>query len=463
MSCKEDDSSAPTVPTLPKADFSFAIENQGALPATVNFVSSSANATGLSWTFGNGATSTGAKPHAIYTQPGSYRVRLVASNQYGIDTISKVVNLTLPKPVAGFNFTLSEREILPVILQTYNTTVGSDITYSWSFGKENSTETSPTFQFTSGGIYNVKLVATNSGGRDSVVKQIRISPYAQSYTSINGLALNLFAWERDKVTILSRSSDLNRSTMFEWAKVMDSTYNYYATCTGREPSQYGPTYINSHTTIADVPASCGAGCGYLGFTGFEMVNPFFDETYTDIYFNSQFNHLGFYEFGRNFWFYGPMLDYKEQGSFPIAGAFAVFMSYMARDATGVNPSPFAGMTYPQLVAQLTGLIDIYLSNPSLNWGNTLAIDQGVPGTNTNAAGLFCSFLYRLRRDYGGETFVRNVWKYAGQRPNANTTQDAVDNFFLASCAAANKNLTTVFQSWRWPLSENAVQGAGKYP
>jgi hypothetical protein len=139
------------------------------------------------------------------------------------------------------------------------------------------------------------------------------------------------------------------------------------------------------------------------------------------------------------------------------------MSYMARDATGINPAPFAGMTYPQLVAQLTGLIDVYLANPSLNWGNTLAIDKGVPGTNTNAAGLFCSFLYRLRRDYGGEDFVRNIWKQAGLRPNAATTQDAVDNFFLASCAAANKNLTTLFQSWRFPLSEGAIAAASQYP
>ena len=51
----------------------------------------------------------------------------------------------------------------------------------------------------------------------------------------------------------------------------------------------------------------------------------------------------------------------------------------------------------------------------------------------------------------------------GLRPNANTTQDAVDNFFLASCEAANKNLATVFQAWRWPLSTNALTIASQYP
>jgi PKD repeat protein len=43
-----------------------------------------------------------------------------------------------------------------------------------------------------------------------------------------------------------------------------------------------------------------------------------------------------------------------------------------------------------------------------------------------------------------------------------TTQGAVCNFFLASCATANENLMVIFQNWRWPLSANAVAEA-KYP
>jgi PKD repeat protein len=462
LSCKKTDT-ATTTNNKPKADFTFTIKNQGVLPDTVSFSSTATNATSLSWNFDNATTSTIASPQTVYTKTGTYSVKLIASNQYGADSITKPINIKLNKPVAGFNFTTSNLEVLPVTLTTLNTTTGSNVTYSWSFGNGTSTQTTPTNNFTSGGIYNIKLVATNASGSDSLTKQIRISPYPQAYNSINGLTLNLYAWEGTKVMILSRNENLNRASMFHWLKTMDSTYNYYKACTGREPNIHAPTYINNRTTIADVPNTCGAGCGYVGATGIELAFQFFDECYNEINtFNRHF-HLCFYEFGRNFWFYGSKLDYKEAGSFPIAGAYAVFMSYMARDATGINPGPFAGMTYLQLVAQLTGLIDIYLASPSLNWGNTLAIDQGVPGTNTNAAGLFCSFLYRLRRDYGGENFVRNVWKQAGLRPNATTTQDAVDNFFLASCAAANKDLTTVFQSWRFPLSTSAITAASQYP
>jgi hypothetical protein len=139
------------------------------------------------------------------------------------------------------------------------------------------------------------------------------------------------------------------------------------------------------------------------------------------------------------------------------------MSMMARDATGINAAPFAGIPYADDKKRLENLINIYLADTSLNWGNTLGIDRGVPGTNTNAAGLFLSFCLRLKRDYGGEAFVRNIWKQAGLRPDAVTMQDAVDNFFLAACATANKNLTAVFQSWRWPLSEAAMTEAKKFP
>lgn len=42
------------------------------------------------------------------------------------------------------------------------------------------------------------------------------------------------------------------------------------------------------------------------------------------------------------------------------------------------------------------------------YGVFIPIDKG-PQPNTDATGLVCSFVYRLRRDYGDESFVRNFW------------------------------------------------------
>jgi len=295
----------------------------------------------------------------------------------------------------------------------------------------------------------------------SITSRTTTFPYPQTYTSFDLTQLNLFAWKGKKVMILSRNSNLNEMTMRKWLRAMDATYGYYRLCTGREPTPFAPTYIDNHTTIADVPSTCGAGCGYLGFTGIEMQNDYFDIMYYAINNNNEYDQEDFYEFGRNFWFYGDKLAYKEND--PVATGYAVFMRFMAMDAAGVKGAPFGSWSFSTFESKVKNLINSYLADPSLNWANTLGIGQGVPNSELGATDLFASFCFRLRQDFGGDNFVRKVWKKAGLRPNAITTQDAVDNFFLASCAAANKNLTAVFQSWRWPLSANAISQASTYP
>lgn len=388
-------------------------------------------------------------------------MKLVATNAAGSDSITKPVTLALNKPVAGFTFATSDLEVLPVTLTTANTTVGSNVTYKWSFGNDTSTQISPSFNTTTGGIYNVKLVATNSSGTDSVMQQVRISPYPQYYLSFNGVLLNLFAWQGEKVVILSRNQNLSRTTMFKWARAMDATYEYYKLCNGREPVFYSPNYyLNYRSTIADVSSTCGAGCGFLGFTGIEVQSTFFDIGYNAINNSDQFDQALFYEFGRNFWFCGNKLAYKAND--PITTGYAVFMRFMAMNATGVNGALFGNLSYNDFQQSVIDLVDLYLANTSLDWDNTLGAGLGIPGGFGGATDLFASFCFRLRRDYGGATFVENIWKEASLRPDAVTTQDAVDNFFLAACAAADKNLTHVFQSWRWPLSAGAVQRAAQY-
>ncbi|HEX4958878.1 MAG TPA: PKD domain-containing protein [Lacibacter sp.] len=436
----------------PRAEFTFTYSNSGFVPAKVIFSSTSSNATTLNWRFGNGTISNQTAVEVTYNDPGTYNVTLVASNQYGADSITKQVTISLSKPIADFTFTTTNTEVLPVVVTTTNTTTGSNVTYKWTYGAVSSTDANPVFNLSTGGIYNIKLVATNAGGSDSIVKSIRISPYAQSYTTFDRVPTNLFAWDGSKVMILSRNSNLNRSSMFKWLRAMDSAYKYYSICTGREPAYFTPTFINQRSTIADVAATCGAACGYLGATGIEIQNTYFDIVYNRVNNTNSFEHFPFYEFGRNFWFYDTKLAYKAND--PVATGYAVFMGFMAMRAAGVTGNSSATQE---------NIIDIYLANTAYNWSNTLALGQSVPGTGTSGPDLFSSFCFRLRRDYGGDAFVEKLWKMAGQRPNALTTQDAVDNFFLASCGAANKNLTTVFQSWRWPLSAGAITAASQYP
>jgi len=55
-----------------------------------------------------------------------------------------------------------------------------------------------------------------------------------------------------------------------------------------------------------------------------------------------------------------------------------------------------------------------------------------------------------------------LWNEVLKRPEAQTPQDGIDNFILAACAAANKNLTTLFtRDWRWPMSDKAIAEANQ--
>lgn len=368
---------------------------------------------------------------------------------------------TIKLPIASFTFTLSDLATLPITLNTTNHTAGSDVTYVWSFENETSTQLNPSFNITAGGTYNLKLVATNPAGKDSLVQKVRVSPYVQNYVSFDGAHLNLFAWEGEKIVMLSRNQNLDRTTMFKWVHVMDATYEYYTLCNGREPVFNEPNfYIRNRSTIADVASTCGAGCGYLGFTGIEVQNTYFDIGYNAIHNSDQFDQVLFYEFGRNFWFCGNQLAYKTND--PVTTGYAVFMRFMAMDAAGVNGAPFGPLSHSAFQKSVIDLVDQYLADTNLDWNNTLGAGKGVPGGFGGGADLLASFCFRLRQDHG-EEFVRNLWKQAALRPAAVTTQDAVDNFFLASCAAANKNLSNTFQAWRWPLSTAALEDAAHFP
>jgi PKD repeat protein len=78
-----------TVQPPPTANFTFAA-NQ----LTVNFTSIAQNATTYSWTFGDGGSSTEQNPTHTYTNPGSYNVFLIVSNDCGTFVIEQVVVIT---------------------------------------------------------------------------------------------------------------------------------------------------------------------------------------------------------------------------------------------------------------------------------------------------------------------------------------------------------------------------------
>ena len=281
------------------------------------------------------------------------------------------------------------------------------------------------------------------------------SPQPYSYTSINGTVLTLYPYPGRNIALLVPSPTLDRPTLTTIVDVFDQVYDYYRQTTGRDPSLY--FNYNGLATIAVVPSTCGYGCGFLGATGIEIVNAGFDLLYNAVRSNNQYDQTIFYEFGRNFWFYGDRIEYKAPNDTgAVTTGYAVFMRFMAMEATGVTGGPFNGYDFLCFKSEVQRLLDRYLADPSLTWSNTLAIGRAPANPiGLGATDLFAAFLFELRQLFG-QGFIDRIWKEVGQRPRATTTQDAVDNFILAASAASGRNLTSLFSDiWRWPVSSRA--------
>ena len=78
----------------PVADF-VATPTSGNVPLTVRFTNQSAYDSTCFWDFGNGATSFLRNPEQLFTQPGTFTVRLVVSNSSGTDTLIRVNYITV--------------------------------------------------------------------------------------------------------------------------------------------------------------------------------------------------------------------------------------------------------------------------------------------------------------------------------------------------------------------------------
>src|SRR5205085_6867563 len=66
-------------------------------PLTVNFTNTSSGISNITWTFGNGNTSSLVNPTTVYTVPGVYTVKMRGQNAAGcIDSVTKTITVLGP-------------------------------------------------------------------------------------------------------------------------------------------------------------------------------------------------------------------------------------------------------------------------------------------------------------------------------------------------------------------------------
>ena len=145
------------------------------------------------WDFGDGTTSLESNPTHTYTQPGTYTVKLAATNLGGTDydaltiTVYPAVVLTSPTPlgggalglaapVAGFDADTSQG----LIVEFIDTSSGQVESFSWDFGDGGvaagvGPDASQAHEYANPGEYPVSLTVSNSGGSDTVTGTIIVS------------------------------------------------------------------------------------------------------------------------------------------------------------------------------------------------------------------------------------------------------------------------------------------------
>jgi len=244
---------------------------------------------------------------------------------------------------------------------------------------------------------------------------------------------------------------------------LDLAYGFYYKAVKQLPIPYKT--LLGKGTISVVNSTCGAGCGYLGQTGIELLSPHWDILYNGVKTNNQFDQVLFYELGRNFWV-NPIQKIECTPGGTVTTGFAVFMRFMAMEYANVEGAPYNGNSFTSFKNEVKGLLATYINNISYNWTNT--VYAGVAPTNTMGLGgtdMWASFMFDLYSRYG-DAFLYGVWSAI---PTINITtgtaiENACDTFALAASKACNANLYDLFKSYyRWPVSNSLAALTSIYP
>lgn len=166
-----------TVRAVPTADFS-ANRTSGQAPLSVQFTDASTGApTSWAWSFGDGTNGNVQNPVHVYTAPGTYNVRLTASNSAGTDTMTRWSYISVQQGLrANYTYTTSNPDNLaPLTVAFTDRSEGSIERWYWDFGDGTiSTDRNPIHTFTRPGDYDVTLSVTDHYSGSAFTRTITV-------------------------------------------------------------------------------------------------------------------------------------------------------------------------------------------------------------------------------------------------------------------------------------------------
>ncbi|HYV92467.1 MAG TPA: PKD domain-containing protein, partial [Chitinophagales bacterium] len=146
---------------------------------TIGFADQSVNAMAWQWDFGDGNFSSLQNPSHIYSQPGTYHVCLVTSDNCSSDTVCDDVIVQCPLFVASFTFLQSD-DTLWFTDESVNA-----IQWQWDFGDGIfSSLQNPSHTYSQAGTYQVCLMTSDSCSSDTLCEDVIVQcpPFIASFT-----------------------------------------------------------------------------------------------------------------------------------------------------------------------------------------------------------------------------------------------------------------------------------------
>ncbi len=163
--CNSPTDTVKTVRLSPQVQALFETPARGCVPYNAVFTNNSLGGLSFSWDFGDGSSSTDDNPTHLYSNVGTYTIKLRAFDSTSCNKVdSATFTITVsPIPVASFSYNPK-----PSQENTYTNFVNESMgatRYTWNFGDgDTSVEVNPTHIFPATATYNVCLNAANDAG-----------------------------------------------------------------------------------------------------------------------------------------------------------------------------------------------------------------------------------------------------------------------------------------------------------
>ncbi|MBT1687507.1 PKD domain-containing protein [Dawidia soli] len=240
--------------------------------APVQFESTSKDALGLNWNFGNGSYGVGAKATTKFDQPGDFNVTLTASDADGCLSF-KTLPVSVLNLQGNFNFVASGVSCDALAVQFYDASVANPKvdSWEWDFGDGNtSTETNPANTYSQLGRYPVTLTLTNAEGRCSFIRYdaIVFTNPIPDFTTSTGT----FGFCKD--------DDIQLVNLSQFSTTQQWDFSTGTTSTAAHPVI---SYSDTARYVVTLKVKDSYGCEKSVSKSIEITKPVADFLATDIY------------------------------------------------------------------------------------------------------------------------------------------------------------------------------------